>query len=318
MTSAATATPLLERRLLWVLGKGGVGRTTVAAALGLLGARRGARTIVAEVSARGELPELFGHSAGEGEMELADGLWTIQVDTRRALDEYLHEHLPLRMLADLVGATRLISYLAAATPGLRELLNTGKVWELAQPQRRVPLGDPYELVVADAPASGHALGLLTAPRSFARAAQAGPIARQGGRIDEMLHDRAQTGLIGVARPAEAAVTELLELRASLRESAELDFDLVVVNYVPPDGVSAADGRALADALARPAGLSADARAAIQRARFEERLASVAREQVAALVAELDGVPVIELPALYVERVGRAEAESLGERLGRAL
>lgn len=317
MTSLATTTPLIERRLLWVLGKGGVGRTTIAAALGLLGARRGARTIVAEVSARGELPDLFGNSAADGEMELAPGLWTIQVDTRRALDEYLHGHLPLRMLADVVGATRLINYLAAATPGLRELLNTGKVWELAQPQRRVPLADPYELVVADAPASGHALGLLTAPRSFARTAQAGPIARQGGRIDEMLHDRARTGLIGVTRPAEAAVTELLELRASLRESADLDLDLVVVNYLPPAGASGADAQDLDDAL-RDAALTADARAAIQRTLFEERLRRVALEQVARLERELEGVPVIELPALYVERVGRAEVESLSERLEAAL
>jgi anion-transporting ArsA/GET3 family ATPase len=318
MTPATTTTPLLKRRLLWVLGKGGVGRTTVAAALGLLGARRGARTIVAEVSARGELPDLFGAGAVDGESELAPGLWTIQVDTRRALDEYLHEHLPLRMLADMVGATRLISYLAAATPGLRELLNTGKVWELAQPQRRVQPADPYELVVADAPASGHALGLLTAPGSFARTAQAGPIARQGGRIDEMLHDRARTGLIGVARPAEAAVTELLELRASLRDRAGLDLDLVVVNYLPPTGASAADALELADALTREGLLSADARAAIERALFEERLRRVALEQVARLERELDGVPVIELPALYVGRVGRAEVESLSEQLEGAL
>lgn len=317
MTALATTTPLLERRLLWVLGKGGVGRTTIAAALGLVSARRGARTIVAEVSARGELPDLFGSSAAEGEMALAPGLWTIQVDTRRALDEYLHEHLPLRMLADMVGATRLIGYLAAATPGLRELLNTGKVWELAQPRRRVPLADPYALVVADAPASGHALGLLTAPRSFARTAQAGPIARQGGRIDEMLHDHARTGLIGVARPAEAAVTELLELRASLRESADLDLDLVVVNYMPPEGASSAAARDLEDAL-RDAALPADARAAIQRALFEERLRGVALEQVARLERELDGVPVVELPALYVARVGRAEVEALSERLEAAL
>ena len=318
MTPATTTTPLLKRRLLWVLGKGGVGRTTVAAALGLLGARRGARTIVAEVSARGELPDLFGAGAVDGESELAPGLWTIQVDTRRALDEYLHEHLPLRMLADMVGATRLISYLAAATPGLRELLNTGKVWELAQPQRRVQPADPYELVVADAPASGHALGLLTAPGSFARTAQAGPIARQGGRIDEMLHDRARTGLIGVARPAEAAVTELLELRASLRDRAGLDLDLVVVNYLPPAGASAAEALELADALTREGLLSADARAAIERALFEERLRRVALEQVARLERELDGVPVIELPALYVGRVGRAEVESLSEQLEGAL
>jgi anion-transporting ArsA/GET3 family ATPase len=313
----APATPLLERRLLFVLGKGGVGRTTVAAALGRIGAARGARTIVAEVSARGELPELFGRGAGDGEVELAERLWTIQVDTRRSLDEYLHRYLPLRMLADVVGATRLIGYLAAATPGLRELLNTGKVWELAQTERRVPMTDPYRLVIADAPASGHALGLLSAPGAFARTAGAGPIARQGLRIDEMLHDRSLTGLVGVARAADAAVTELIELRAALREKADLDIDLVIVNYCPPAGVSAVDAQALNAALAR-GGLPDDARAAIRRALLEERMRHVAFEQIARLEEALPGVPIVELPALYVERVGLTEIDELAGRLGAAL
>jgi anion-transporting ArsA/GET3 family ATPase len=316
--AATIATPLLERRLLFVLGKGGVGRTTVAAALGLSGAAGGARTIVAEVSARGELPDLFGRRAGESEVELAPHLWTIQIDTRRSLDEYLHGHLPLRMLADVVGATRLIGYLAAATPGLRELLNTGKLWELAQTERRVPLTDPYRLVVADAPASGHALGLLTAPRTFAQTAQAGPIARQGERIDDMLHDPARTGFVGVTRAADAAVTELIELRAALRERAELDLDLVVVNYCPPAGASSTDVEALRAALARDGALPSDARAAIKRALFEERMRTVALEQIARLEQELAGVPLVKLPALYVERVGLADISALASELGAAL
>jgi anion-transporting ArsA/GET3 family ATPase len=316
--AATVATPLLERRLLFVLGKGGVGRTTVAAALGLSGAACGARTIVAEVSARGELPDLFGRRAGESEVELAPHLWTIQIDTRRSLDEYLHGHLPLRMLADVVGATRLIGYLAAATPGLRELLNTGKLWELAQTERRVPLADPYRLVVADAPASGHALGLLTAPRTFAQTAQAGPIARQGGRIDDMLHDPARTGFVGVTRAADAAVTELIELRAALRERAELDLDLVVVNYCPPAGASSMDVEALRAALARDGALPSDARAAINRALFEERMRTVALEQIARLEQELAGVPLVKLPALYVERMGLADISALASELGAAL
>ena len=316
--AATVATPLLERRLLFVLGKGGVGRTTVAAALGLSAAAGGARTIVAEVSARGELPDLFGRRAGESEVELAPHLWTIQIDTRRSLDEYLHGHLPLRMLADVVGATRLIGYLAAATPGLRELLNTGKLWELAQTERRVPLADPYRLVVADAPASGHARGLLTAPLTCAQTALAGPIARQGERIDDMLHDPARTGFVGVTRAADAAVTELIELRAALRERAELDLDLVVVNYCPPAGASSTDVEALRAALARDGALPSDARAAIKRALFEERMQTVALEQIARLEQELAGVPLVKLPALYVERVGLADISALASELGAAL
>ena len=88
---------------MFLLGKGGVGRSTLAAALGLLAARQGRRAIVVEVSGRGDVPRLFGGSAPAGvESEMAPGVWTLDVDPRQALEEYLHDQLPLRMLADVV------------------------------------------------------------------------------------------------------------------------------------------------------------------------------------------------------------------------
>jgi anion-transporting ArsA/GET3 family ATPase len=307
------APPLLTRRLLFVLGKGGVGRSTVAAALGLLAARRGARTIVAEVSGRGELAQLFGCTVRAGEVEVAPGLWAIQIDTARALDEYLHEHLPLRMLADLVGATRLIGYLAAATPGLRELLNAGKLWELAQPERRIPDASPYDLVIVDAPASGHALALLSAPQSFARAAQGGPIARQGKRISDTLVDPAQTGLIGVARAEDAAVSELLELRNALGDELGLAPDLVAINAVSPRDLGPEDAEALHAALARPDALAGEARAAVEQALAAEQTECRERAQIERLERELPGTPVVELTRASSAELAVADLEALAEQ-----
>lgn len=308
------APPLLTRRLLFVLGKGGVGRSTVAAALGLLAAQRGARTIVAEVSGRGELAQLFGCTVRAGEVEVAPGLWAIQIDTARALDEYLQEHLPLRMLADLVGATRLIGYLAAATPGLRELLNAGKLWELAQPERRIPDASPYDLVIVDAPASGHALALLSAPQSFARAAQAGPIARQGKRISDTLLDPTQTGLIGVARADDAAVSELLELRSALGDELGLAPDLVAINAVSPRDLSPADADALRAALARPDALAGEARAAVEQTLAVEQTECHARAQIERLERELPGTPVVELTRSSSPELAIADLAALAEQL----
>ena len=134
----------------------------------------------------------------------------------------------------------------------------------------------------------------------------------------MLHDPARTGFVGVTRAADAAVTELIELRAALRERAELDLDLVVVNYCPPAGASSTDVEALRAALARDGALPSDARAAIKRALFEERMQTVALEQIARLEQELAGVPLVKLPALYVERVGLADISALASELGAAL
>jgi anion-transporting ArsA/GET3 family ATPase len=308
----------LDRRLVFVVGKGGVGRSTVAGAVGLLAARRGAQTIVAEVSGRGELLQRFGVADEEGEVEVAPHLWAIQIDTARALDEYLHEHLPLRMLADLVGATRLIGYLAAATPGLREMLNLGKLWELAQTERRVPGTHPYDVVVVDAPASGHSLALLSAAQTFARTAQGGPIARQGGRIDEFLHDREQTAIVAVARPDDAAVTELLELRQRLSDEAGLALDLLVVNAVSREPLDDGQTSSLRAALDQGGLLDAGARLAVQLALREDRESQIEREQIARLTRDLPDIPLVELRRTEHGELASHELEALADQLAAVL
>src|SRR5919199_1346675 len=180
---------------------GGVGKSTVAAALGLAAARRGRRTIIAEVARRDDVSRVLG-GTGVHEDELAPGLHHISIDPEEAMEEYLWDQLPSRALVDVLTSSRAFAYLAAATPGLRELVTVGKVWELAQDARRAPGARAYDLVVLDAPATGHGVAILAAPRTFAEVALAGPIARQGRTIDAMLSDPARTGVVAVARPEE--------------------------------------------------------------------------------------------------------------------
>jgi anion-transporting ArsA/GET3 family ATPase len=279
---------LLDRRLVFLLGKGGVGRSTVAAALGVLAARRGRRAIVVEVSGRGDVPRLFGASAELGtELELAPGLWTLDVDPRVALEEYLRDQLPLRLLADAIGSSTTFGYVAAATPGLRELLTVGKVWELAQAQRRTQGGQEYDVVIVDAPATGHGLALLEAPRAFAAAASVGPIARQGRRIAATLGDREQTALAAVATPESAAVEELLQLRSALAGR----LDAVIANAVVAERFSAADALALRGARMR-APLDSPTFDALDTAIAEESLARAQRAQLERLGEDAVTLPLI--------------------------
>jgi anion-transporting ArsA/GET3 family ATPase len=311
---------LLDRRLLFVLGKGGVGRSTISAALGLAAARRGARTIVAELSGRGELPRLFGASPSErsgAELQVAPGLFSLQITPPQALEEYLHEQLPLRVLADLLGATRTLTYLAAATPGLRELLCVGKIWELAQPTRLVPGTQPFDLVIVDAPASGHSLGLFAAPQTFARAAQGGPIARQASRIGDTLHDAAQTGIVAVATPDDAAVSELLQTRYSLTRELSLDLDAVIVNAMPPTRFEDEDGAALRQALERESLAEPATRDAIACAIAAEHDQRVATEQLARLRSELRATPLLEVARDLSASLGVTEVTALSTQLEEA-
>jgi anion-transporting ArsA/GET3 family ATPase len=219
------------------------------------------------------------------------------------MELYLADQLPAA-LAELLGSSRAFSYLAAATPGMRELLTVGKVWELAQDDRRTPGARPYDLVVLDAPATGHGVAVLSAPRTFAETARVGRIARQGRTIDAMVSDPQRTGVVAVARPEEMPVNETLALQDALRDDVGLEVDLVVCNGMLAQRFDAADTRALAAAPDAPevrAARHSHARARAQRGQLQ-RLRRGARAPVATLpFAFEDGPARIARLARVLER-----------------
>src|SRR5439155_8747052 len=163
---------LLDKRLVFVTGKGGVGKTTVSGCLALIAARRGKRVIVCEVAQE---------ERGHDEVEIAPNIHSIAIDPEHAMREYLTDQVG-QTFSRLMTSSRIFMYLAAAAPGMRELLTIGKVWDLAQLDQRRTGDTPYDLVLLDAPATGHALGMLRTPRTFRDVARVGPISRQAGRI----------------------------------------------------------------------------------------------------------------------------------------
>jgi anion-transporting ArsA/GET3 family ATPase len=304
---------VLDKRLVFVTGKGGVGRTTVAAALGLAAARRGKRAIVCEVAQQERVSQALGR-AGVGfvETELAPGLWAISIDPQQAMEEYLRERLGSRRLYELLFRNRLFQYLVAATPGLRELLTMGKIWELAQLERRTPEAAPYDLVIVDAPATGHGLAILRTPRTFRDVARVGPIRRQADIIHSFVSGR-KAGVVCVARAEEMPVNEALDLRRRLVEELDMELDALVVNALYPERFS----RAEADLIAADGG-SPPARAARGAALAEHRRARAHRAQLRRLRRGAEGRPLVRLPFLFVPTIGAAEWERLADELGRRL
>jgi anion-transporting ArsA/GET3 family ATPase len=300
--------------LLVVTGKGGVGKTTVAAALGLLAARQGRRTVVCEVAQQERLAGLFGaRDVGHGEVELAPGLFSVSVQPERAMHEWLRHQLKSGALAGLLGHSRLFGYLTAAAPGVTELVTVGKVWDLAQVERRTG-GSPFDLVIMDAPATGHALALLRAPRTYANIARVGPIARQAASIDAFLRDSSATGVLSVALPEEMPVNETVDLEQRLADDLGMEVGQVVANGVLPGRFTAADVRRLRSLDGQ--GTKA-AQAAVGSALVEHGRAEAQREQLERLRAEVRA-PVTTLPYLFEPEPRRRELELLSDRLEEAL
>lgn len=307
---------ILDKRLVIVTGKGGVGKTTVSAALGLVAARAGKRTIVCEVAQQERMSRVFRREGvGFSETRLATDLYAISIDPQRSMEEYLRQQIKPSQLYGVLFDNRLFQYFAAATPGMRELATMGKVWELAQFERRNPNAAPYDLVIVDAPSSGHGLAFLRTPRTFRDAARVGAISRQAGKIDAFLTDPGSTGVVAVALPEEMPVNETVDFERQLRDEMGMELDAVLVNALYPERFDEEEAERIEQAAS--ANGSPGVEAALKAALYEHHRARTQRAELARLSEELDRRPVT-LPFLFEPELNLDSFEELAGELEAAL
>ncbi len=267
-----------------VAGKGGVGKTTVTAALGLAAASLGLDVLLVEIEGRGGLPALFGHDRlGYHEQQLAERIRGRSLSADRALVEYLADH-GFGPLARRMIDTGLVEVVSRGAPGMKDILLLGKIKQLERAQAA-------DVILVDAPASGHAVTFLRAPRGLLDAVASGPINSQASEVLELLTDETRCQVLLVTTAEETPVNELIETAFNLEDEVGLHLGPVFVNGLVDDAKLPVDARR----AARRAGLELDAelRLALDAASAHTRT-RVERQQ-AQLERLRDRLPLARLP-----------------------
>jgi anion-transporting ArsA/GET3 family ATPase len=300
---------LLDRQLLFVTGKGGVGKTTVAAALAQLAAQHGKRTLVCEMDAKGSLAAAFDCSPFPYDGRRVDtDLYAMAMNTEDSLREYLKLFVRIPFVGRIGPLARTFDFVADAAPGVKEILAIGKLCYEVRERN-------YDLVVVDAEATGHIVGQIGAPRVISELVQVGLVKDQTAWMLDILEDPQRTGLVTVTTPEEMPVNETIELLANVAERTKVDSAAIVVNRVLPalfgtreaqvfDQLFTPDAQALlVQAAGRPVlDVMSAARLNESRRRIGDGHLDHLREALASELAE--GLAMLYIPELFTRATGR--------------
>jgi anion-transporting ArsA/GET3 family ATPase len=296
--------------LILVLGKGGVGRSTTAAAIASRCAAAGRKTLLFEANANDRFASFFGADKVDDEIRrLAENLYAVNTNPAAALEEYGLMILKFRRVYNLVFENRFVKSFIRAVPGMEDYAVLGKAWFHTTEEKR---GKPvWDTLVFDMPASGHARSMLRIPKAIIDAVPDGPLSRDAVSLWSLLRDKVRTAVVLVTLAEEMPTNEAIELAASLDDELDIAIDRLVINQLYPDRFPAGSpSRAVLEATANATGdLAAVARCA--------SLTAARRELNDTYLAQLASsiqAPRIELPFLFAESLGRDEIAALAERL----
>jgi len=307
----STPSHLTGHRFLFVVGKGGVGKTTVGTAIALAAAARGKRVLLAMCNAKERVSSLLGVAPiGSRNVTVLPNLDVVNMTPREALEEYGLMVLRSRTLFKAVFESNVVSALLRGTPGIEAWSMLGKAY--FHTKETLPDGRPrYDLVIVDAPATGHGLEMLRVPRIITDVAPPGLLRREAEEAVSLFRDPDRAGVVVVTLAEEMPVQESIELHGILRTELVLPVKLLVVNQVLPRLFQPAEREtveALPDGLAEGSPLLPLAIAGRARAAREQ----IQEESLKRLSERLPGLGRVTLPLLFSPELGRAQVESLAE------
>lgn len=297
----AVVEELSEKRLVVVTGKGGVGKSTLAAALALQSAREGLRTLVCEVNAKERISLLLGKpEVGPEVTEIDENLWAVNVRPQEAMREYALMMLKFESIYSAVFENRVVRYFLRFIPSLQELVLLGKILFHLK-EKRADGQWRFDRIVLDAPATGHAITFFSVPQVVVDTVPPGAMSQDAVWMRDLLVDPNTTAVVLVSLPEELPVNETLELHEALLTKVKMKPALVVLNGFIPQ-------RFTEEALpeAAPERLQELAR---------HHLARSALSQACLVKLQTLGLPVVTVPRLFVDDFGRQAIEQVAAQLG---
>ncbi|ETR71892.1 MAG: Anion-transporting ATPase [Candidatus Magnetoglobus multicellularis str. Araruama] len=235
---------IFNRRLLFVVGKGGVGKTTVSAALGVAAQRLKKTVLLVEVGDADAMGQIFERDTlPEKPIQIQRGLWGVRINPKSVLQEYIKIHVNIPFIAARIVKSKIFEYIIAATPGLKEVMTLGQIWRWEE-GKTFDNCPHFDLIVVDAPATGHGVSLLMLPQTLIHMLKVGPIVEQTRMVHELLIDPVKTGMTLVTIPEELPVNEALEFKTIAKEQLQMPVQITLINSEYPNEFSTEDSATL--------------------------------------------------------------------------
>jgi anion-transporting ArsA/GET3 family ATPase len=304
---------IFDHRLFFVVGKGGVGKTSVSAAMGMAAKRLNKTVLLIEVGDADAIGQIFDRKTlPDTPIQIQPGLWGVRINAKTVLQEYIKLHVNIPFVAARIVRSKIFEYIIAATPGLKEVMTLGQIWRWEQ-DKTFDNAPHFDAIIVDAPATGHGVSLLMLPQTLINMLIVGPIVEQTRVVHNLLIDPVKTCMTLVTIPEELPVNEALEFKAIANEKLQMPVQTTFINCVYPNDFSESDAEKINEKT-----IEIDEKEHLRRLKpmfelakstiFRRKLQQTYIDQIYAQKGK--GETIIELPFVFSHRLSIRDIEPL--------